>query len=80
MELEPLDAARERRAAGTKVAPVAWAVRAGVEAGGSARADRPWTHRARGSPAPAGRGPARRARARAPPSNVSKTARCTKGG
>lgn len=31
MELEPLDAARERRAAGTKVAPVAWAVRAGVE-------------------------------------------------
>ena len=38
MELEPLDAARERRAADTKVAPVARAVRAGVVAGGSARA------------------------------------------
>jgi len=31
VELEALDAARERRAADTKVAPVAWAVRAGVE-------------------------------------------------
>ena len=37
MELEPLDAARERRAAGTKVAPVAWAVRAGVDTQGWTR-------------------------------------------
>lgn len=61
MELEPLDAARERRAAGTKVAPVAWAVRAGVEAGGSAR--RPAVDGTRARVARAGAAGAARARA-----------------
>lgn len=60
MELEPLDAARERRAAGTKVAPVAWAVRAGVGSGWK-RAPSGRGRNARGSP----RRPRRRRRARA---------------
>jgi hypothetical protein len=60
VELEALDAARERRAADTKVAPVAWAVRAGVE--GWKRVGSGWKRARR----PAGREPARRAGGRWP--------------